>query len=76
MTNGNEPAYPHHAEVKTGQPIVYDSGLTKRELFAAMAMQGMLANPADLKRDQDGVVEFSIGCADALLKRLEETEGD
>ena len=37
MTTGNLPAYPIEAE-KT-----YYLGLTKRELFAAMAMQGMLA---------------------------------
>ena len=43
-------------------------GLTKRELFAAMAMQGLLASgDYDLKGLRD-----AVRCADALLEALAE----
>jgi hypothetical protein len=52
-------------------------GLTKREYFAGLAMQGLLANP-NIKRptygDENGYIEFSNTClryADALLKQLD-----
>lgn len=41
--------------------------LTKRELFAALAMQGMLATNG--KRISD-MAEFAVVCADELLKEL------
>lgn len=62
--------------------------LTKRELFAAMAMQGMLSNSfvmntiADsLKKisrtDDEAIVASSAQqYADALLNQLEKTEGE
>ena len=49
-------------------------GLTKREYFAAMAMQGLLS------ADDDGFVSFdecarvAVKQADALLKALEENK--
>jgi hypothetical protein len=54
-------------------------GLTKREYFAGLAMQGILANPslANLKLNtseamKDSVmIEYSIRMSDALLKQLE-----
>lgn len=41
-------------------------GLTKREYFAAMAMQGMASLDIDLKDK----VEASVQLADALIKEL------
>ncbi len=54
-------------------------GLTKREHFAAMAMQGLLSNPDWMNEHegqkyimQDSVIsEVAIKIADALLKELE-----
>lgn len=49
MINGTEPAFacPAHWEDQTSMHDNYHQpGLTKRELFAAMAMQGLLANPS------------------------------
>jgi len=50
-------------------------GLTKREHFAAMAMQGMLANPAMIdvhnKESIEWIAKHAIGQADELLKELE-----
>jgi hypothetical protein len=43
-------------------------GLTKRELFAAMAMQGMLAHP---ECPTWNVSEDAVKAADALLAELE-----
>jgi len=61
-TNENQSAFPSTRDTQTW-------GLTKRELFAAMALQGMLANPninweiSDLARD-------AVESADLLIKRL------
>ena len=54
-------------------------GLTKREHFAAMAMQGLLSNPnlvhysgTDDKADR--MRDMAVNYADGLLKALEEAE--
>ena len=58
--NGNEPTFP--------VPEYYRSlGLTKRELFAAMAMQGYTANTIF---HQDNMAQWCVKCADALLAEL------
>lgn len=66
--NKNLPAFPpnagwEHSEAK---------GLTKREYFAAMAMQGWLASytPAETAKEEY-VAAFAVRCADALLAELE-----
>ena len=60
-------------------------GLTKREYFAGLAMQGLLANPqywkrvyktlSSLKADKDSIecvfAQFSIKLADEILQQLE-----
>lgn len=48
-------------------------GLAKRELFAAMALQGLLASNVSLKRD--GMAEYAVACAESLLAELEKGEG-
>ncbi len=53
----NDPAYPMHG---------FNKGLTKRELFAAMAMQGLLTCFADNHK----VAEMAVKQADALIERL------
>lgn len=50
-------------------------GLTKREEFAARAMQGLLANPQPVKRLEghsypESVAVEACDCADALLAKL------
>lgn len=51
-----------------GTEEIHTTGLTKRELFAAMAMQGLCADP------EMGTVEKSaalaVKCADALIEEL------
>lgn len=49
-------------------------GLTKRELVAAMALQGMLAN-SDTVGSLQNYAEQAAAFADALLARLKGTQG-
>lgn len=70
-SRGNEPAYPW------GEHGTALGGLTKRELFAAMAMQGLAAVPLQgslpseaVKSDAQRAVEY----ADALIAQLEDNE--
>ena len=51
----------------------YDNGLTKREYFAAIALQGLLASYAGLDQNPQPqeAAQRSINFADALLLELE-----
>jgi len=74
MDNKNLPAYPN-----TGSKdiTVGDLGLSKREMIAAMCLQGMLTNPhiVDVltKDSETWVIEKSTELADGLLTHLEKT---
>ena len=57
---------------------IMTGGLSKKEYYAGLAMQGMLANPngvmnknGDWMRSPEQFAEMSILCADELLKQLE-----
>lgn len=74
MSNANEPAYPNELASPTNDGYLSTSGLTKRELFAAMAMQGFLSNKAhatSFAPEEDA--QYVIRIADALLAELERT---
>lgn len=53
----------------------YQQGLTKREYFAAMAMQGILASNVEGlsngRIDISGLIPMCVMASDALLKALE-----
>lgn len=55
-------------------------GMTKRELFAAMAMQGLITNPGDLEETMSQetlgatIADWAVGYADALLRALEKSK--
>ena len=74
--NANEPAYPaldHWYNVKTNKhEAVGAVGLTKRELFAAMAMQGLIHWQLAYKAKE--LAMKATECADALLSELERTK--
>lgn len=76
MENGNYPAFPGMYENRDNS-IAYEPGLTKREYFAAIAMQGMINGdsvPPDIAGedwDMQKMAEYSIKAADALLEELE-----
>jgi hypothetical protein len=52
--------------IESQNPLI---GLTKREYFAAMAMQGLMAG--DSKDSMEEFAKYSVKMADALLKALE-----
>ena len=75
------PNYDPHTDGRDGaHPLVYDgiayAGLTKREYFAAKALQGLLANPnvegQKPALSQATIAERAVGCADALIDALNE----
>ena len=92
ITNGNDPIVQTvyrqigkdsyrpatEKEIKEGIYLVHKEGLTKREYFAAMAMQGLLANPEWMKVYEgekylmmaDTMATVSVERADALLSEL------
>lgn len=85
MSKGNEPAFasvwkPSEQQAHWGHKEVMHSGLTKREYFAGLAMQGLCANGAWLQAaiehstDVPGAVaDAARDIADALLAELEKT---
>lgn len=55
---------------------VWDSGMSKREVFAAMALQGIMSNQKlleNLDEIDGGVAGHAVRHADALLWELEKT---
>lgn len=67
MKNGNKPAYPY---VMNGG---LQDGLSKREYFAAMAMQGMLAASWYIL-DPEKMSELALRHTDALLLELDKPQ--
>lgn len=67
MENTEKPAFPS----TDGQTFENDD-LTKREYFAGLAMQGLLANGfQNVAGDHTKLIaHLSISCADELLKQL------
>lgn len=57
-----------HGEIVAGS---HSPGLTKRELFAAMAMQGYCANNSIVEETFHEVASWSVMQADELLLQLE-----
>lgn len=78
MSKANDQAFPRPGFDGPGLCFVGTPGLTKRELFAAMAMQGMIAseNDSEVLTDElwlhhvERTVGSSIDYADELLKQL------
>lgn len=67
MSKSNEPAFPT-------EPVVGYPGLTKREYFAGLAMQGDLAryiNQPIGEKDLPQLADGWVAAADALLAELE-----
>jgi hypothetical protein len=69
-------------ETKANKPVItleynndYTSiGLTKREYFAAMAMQGIIGNKDGLDIKIERIVEGAVDTADALIEELNKTK--
>jgi hypothetical protein len=50
--------------------FIGSNGLTKREYFAGLAMQGMFSQDGFLLKDTKELSEIAVKCADALLEEL------
>lgn len=78
-TKSNAPAYPQewhqHCDDTTTHEIT--GGLTKREYFAALAMQGVCAGEIECNSKISGnpeyTAQFAVQCADALIAELNKT---
>ena len=78
MSNANMPAAlgPIHSVDRDGSQVFvrHGNGLTKREHFAAMAMQGYISDEAWSRKPGMGMAKLatlSVEAADALLAELE-----
>lgn len=84
MKNSDMPAMPGPSSANNGAPHYHTipfEGLTKREYFAAMAMQGNLAAhrednvwPTSQQDPYYAMADSAVKHADALLAKLEESE--
>lgn len=61
--NGDEAAFPPSGNTQ-------DTGLTKRELFAAMAMQGLRSFQHAIDWTRDDIAVEAVRQADALIEAL------
>jgi len=68
MKNSEQPINPLPSDVDSSK--VECIGLTKREYFAAMAMQGMLAN-SSYTDSIEGIAKAAVAYSDALLAELD-----
>ena len=66
MKNGERQVYP----LQNGYGGILQTGLTKREYFAGLAMQGLLACP-NIAGNYEIIAKESVNWADELLKQLE-----
>jgi hypothetical protein len=76
MNNANMPAAPVIVSTtlwpeQSTLTSVGTTGLTKREHFAGLAMQGVMANEEEYPKWSD-LARASVAAADALLKALEQ----
>lgn len=78
MTNHNEYAYPTQGNAASGE---LEGGLTKREYFAAVAMQGICAGSGGAGKytvnggwyRPDTIANAAVEIADALIEALNKT---
>lgn len=74
MKNSEQPIHP--CRISNGSPLGdwAEYGLTKREYFAAMAMNGVLSmysDPNSISIDELRIAKISVKLSDAPLKELE-----
>lgn len=72
MNNGYKNAYPVHGGAGDDpRNKILEGGLTKREMFAMAAMQGLIAGHPTQVHNQVQGATLAIVWADELLKQLE-----
>jgi hypothetical protein len=65
---------PNDAAFATGDEYWRQNGLTKREYFAAMAMQGLLASKTEKAMFFERISNDAVNMADALITALNENQ--
>ena len=68
-----EPAFPNYSHAD-GEGSCFQPGLTKREYFAAIALQGFAANPHSGIHSDRELATFAVSLADELIKALNKSE--
>lgn len=71
MNNGQQKAHPFIN--KNGDA---EQGLTKREYFAGLAMQGLSGHPGTGSWSAERTATVSVNYADALLKELDKHKSE
>lgn len=72
MENSKQPAFGY--QLAEDGSILQGTGLTKREYFAGLAMQGLLSNHELINSvEWSWIGEQSIRLSDELLKQLDKT---
>ncbi len=79
MSAGDQPAFARPAVPVDGDDLMRDfygsqSGLTKREYFAAAALQGLAAGPAITVMKPGNVAQYAVDLADLTLAALERSQ--
>lgn len=74
MNNSDKPAMPQSLKMSDATHI-HSPGLTKREYFAGLAMQGLLAKHGDDDYEEGKIAEYAINHAEQLLEELEKDDG-
>jgi hypothetical protein len=72
VIDGSDLAHPIGIQTEFGRPAQFHRGLTKRELFAAMAMQAIASVGDTWPREDDfrEIARRSVMSADALIAEL------
>lgn len=75
--NGDKPMFPDpmrgaDQSYVNQSPWELNPGITKREYFAAMALQGLIASDKQASANINTAAEYAIKFADELLKQLGE----
>lgn len=65
--NDGGPAFPILVQTSNGNATVHDNGMSLRDYFAGMALQGHLSNPAHPSYDIQSLAEECYAMADAML---------
>lgn len=78
MKNGDLPAMPVPEQLlqdESGRYTIHQTGITKREMFAMAAMQGLVSSGMDWTLyDHRDVSEQAVIMADALLAELKKSK--
>lgn len=70
MSTANNPAFPNFDPKAPASDCEWTQGITKREYFAAMAMQGLLSAGPTTGELYATIARDAVAASDALLESL------